>query len=346
MRVLYLYPSLIEGDMQLVLAGKAPTDRLYGLVELRRLGHQVDVADSRFRGRFGRLVKRLRQYAFNICDLETLRQIRRYDAVVVKDEFSPMITAACRLAGVKVVYVDALMQLPRRRMKRLLIRANLTAADGVVAYSRTQMGLWCREFGLAPDTITFLPYTIDVDFYRPVVPAGPPARPYVLSVGRDPGRDFATLLAAMEGLDIDLKLVTVPYLLKGLDTARPQVSVLQRLPYEELFRLYAGATAAIIPLKGAVTYPSGIRGLLEAMALGCPAIAARTPVLEEYAREGEGVLYVNPGDPAALRTAIARLVTSPDARASLAGRGSAAVRSRYTMDVFARGLEGLLTRLS
>ena len=34
MRVLCLYPSPIEGELEKIKAGEAPTDRLYGLVEL------------------------------------------------------------------------------------------------------------------------------------------------------------------------------------------------------------------------------------------------------------------------------------------------------------------------
>ena len=173
MRVLYLYPSLIEGELEKVKAGEAPTDRLYGLVELRSLGHQVDIADSRFKGRFGRLVKRLRHYSFNICDLTTVRQIRGYDVVVVKDEFSPMVTAACHMSGAKIVYLDALMQVPRHPVKRALYRAHIRRADGVAAFSQTQIDLWSRLFDLPSGALTFLPYTIDMSFYTPA-PAPPP----------------------------------------------------------------------------------------------------------------------------------------------------------------------------
>ena len=342
MRVLYLYPSLVEDEVRKVSAGDAPTDRLYGLIELRRLGHQVDIADSRFRGRFGRLVKTLRRYSCNICDVATIRQIRRYDVVVVKDDFSPMVTAACRLAGVRVVYLDALFQVPRRRWKRAFYRANILQADAVVAYSHTQIALWRKEFGLGPEAISYLPYAIDGRFYAPVPPPAPAPRPYVLSIGRDVGRSFATLVAAMDGLPIDLKLVTLPYLLRDVDTNRPWIEVRQRLPYDELFRLYAGALLVAIPLKGGMTYPSGIRGLLEAMSLGSPAVATRTPVLEEYVPDGEGVVYVDADDTGALRRAIERLAADEAARTALAGKGRALVQSRYTMERFGRSLEACL----
>lgn len=345
MRVLFFYPSLVAGELQKVGAGEAPSDRLYGLLELRKLGHQVDIADRRFEGRFGRLVKQLRHHSLNICDLTTLRRLGEYDVVVVKDEFSPLITTAAHRAGARVVYLDALFQIPRSGLKRAFMRGNIRRSDAVVAYSSTQIALWTERFALAPGTIRFLPYTIDPAFYAPVAPPPPPPRPYVLSVGRDPGRDFAPLVEALQGTGVDLKLVTVPYLLKGLAVDRPGVEVLQKLPYDELFRLYAGATAVAIPLKGGLTYPSGIRGLLEAMALGRPAIATRTPVLEEYAREGDGVVYTEPGDVAGLRRSVLALIEDGVLRERLASQGRGIVQARYSMDVFARGFETLLEEL-
>lgn len=345
MRILVFYPHAVQHEIENVAAGRAPTDRLYGLVELRAGGHDVRVADARFQSRFGGVTKWLRKHSVNVCDPGTLFRLRDHDVIVVKDDFSTMLTLGCRAAGRPVVYVDALFEPPRRAWKDVAMRINLRAADGIVVYSRTQIDLWAARYGLPASRFTHLPYTIDVGFYRPVPPPAPAGRPYVLSIGRDTGRQFATLLRAVEGLDVDVKLVTLPYLLRGLDVNRPGVEVLQHLSYDELFRLYAGALLVAIPLKPDIRYPSGVRGLLEAMALGCPVVSSRTDVLEEYAREGEGVTYVEAGDVESLRERLRSLRDDAAARASLAAAGHRLVRERYDMPVFARGLERYLTTL-
>jgi glycosyltransferase involved in cell wall biosynthesis len=345
MRILYLYPHSMDGEHRTVMAGRAPTDRMYGLVELRQYGHDVRFADSRFRGRFGRVSKRLRGFGVNLCDLRTLLALGDYDVVVAKDAFSTMLTLSSRPRRAKVVYVDSLFEPPARAWKNALIRLNLRFADGVVAYSRTQIAAWAERYKVRPSRFQFLPYTLDVPFYRAL--ASPPATgtPYVLSIGRDMGRRFDTLAEALAGLGLDLKLVTLPYLLNSVDTTRPGIEVLQHVSYEELFRLYARALMVVIPLKRGITYPSGVRGMLEAMALGSPVISSRTPVLEEYATEGEGVTYVDPEDVGQLRERIVALRDDTDMRERLAERGRQVVSERFGMEAFARGLEAYLGRV-
>jgi glycosyltransferase involved in cell wall biosynthesis len=341
MRILYLYPRSMDGELQKVAAGQAPSDRLYGLVELKRRGHQVALIDSRFQGRFGRLTKRLRPFA-SVYDPHTLRSLLDYDVVVVKDVFSTMLTMACRSMGRKIVYLDSFFDPPRRAWKSAALRANLRLADGLVAYSSTQIDVWSARFGVPRERFTFLPYTLDVPFYVARTPPPPGEAPYVLSVGRDLGRRFDTLVEAMDGLGLKLKLVTLPYLLKGVDTSRPWIEVHANLPYERLFELYAGALVVVVPLKTGMTYPSGIRGVLEAMALGKAVIATRTPVLEEYAAEGEGLVYVEPDDPDQLRSTIEALRADRSRAEALGNEGRRLVNERYTMESFVRPLESCL----
>src|SRR5690606_5037417 len=91
-------------------------------------------------------------------------------------------------------------------------------------------------------------------------------------------------------LNLRLKLVTLPYLIPDNARNHPNVEVLQRLPYDKLFELYANAASVVVPLKEGISYPSGIRAVLEALALNKAAIVTRTPVLEEYFHEGDGEL--------------------------------------------------------
>jgi glycosyltransferase involved in cell wall biosynthesis len=345
MRVLYLFPRPSGPDAQEVRAGLAPSDRLYGMIELARYGHTVAAADSRFGGAGAGLIRWARRRNVYLCDLQTLRDARRHDVIVAKDDFSEMLTAGAHLVRRPIVYVDALFQPPRRPWKMAAIRAHIAASDGVVVYSETQKQLWIDRHRVNGARLAVLPYTVDIDFYRPVAPPPPAPRPYVLSVGRDMGRHFPTLVAAMDGLGLDLKLVTRPYLLSGVNVQQPWIELRENVPYQELFGLYAGALMAVVPLKAGLSYPSGIRGLLETLALGCPAVATRTPVLEEYLQDGDGVRYVPGEDVDALRAAIRALADDAEGRAAMARRGQAIVRERYHMDAFGRGLERYLESL-
>jgi glycosyltransferase involved in cell wall biosynthesis len=331
----------MQAELERVESGAAPTDRMYGLVELRRSGHDVHFSDSRFGGRFGKARKQVRPFV-NLPDLDAVRHLDRDDVVVVKDEFSSALTAACLARGTKIVYLDALFRLPRRFWRKASARFNLPMAHGHVVYSREQIAVWAERYGLPESRFTFLPYCIDMSFYQ-AAPRREGVTPYVLSVGRDTGRSFDTLATAMQGMGLDLKLVTLPYTLRTVDTSQPWIEVLQHVPYADLFRLYADALMVVIPLKGGITYPSGIRGLLEALRLGRAVVSTRTAVLEEYVPEGQGVLYVAPDSPAELRAAIARLRDDREQRMRLELAGPAFVSGRYDMSTFASGLERYLT---
>jgi glycosyltransferase involved in cell wall biosynthesis len=280
----------------------------------------------------------------NACDPRTLLALRRYDVVVVKDELSLALSLACRAAGTPVVYLDAMFGVPGRRWRAALVRQSLTLADSAVAYSRSQIELWAAACNMSVERFKFLPYTIDVSFYRERT-ARATSRPYVLAVGRDPGRDFGLLVEAMDGLGIDLKLVTLPYLVNGVGTARSWIEVLRDLSYDQLFQLYADALLVAVPLKRDVTHPSGIRGMLEAMVLGKAVVATRSPVLLEYAAPEAGVVYAEPDNPASLRQAIAELHANSDRRQQIAARGRELATTCYGMDRFAREFEQHLERV-
>ena len=342
MNIRFIYPSPMAAELARVERGEAPTDRMYGLIELRKAGHHVHFSDSRFEGRFNQVRRALRPVS-NLMDRRSLRGLGKDDVVVVKDEFSTMLTMAGRGAGTPVVYLDAMFGFPRRFWRKAATRLNLAVAEGHIVYSRGQIALWSERYRLAENRLAFLPYCIDMAFYRRAERRQ--VRPYVLSVGRDLGRDFSTLVKSMEGAGLDLKVVTLPYTLTGIDVTAPWIEILQHVSYPDLFQLYADAALVVIPLKAGMTYPSGIRGLLEALALGAPTICTRTPVLSEYVPEGEGVTYVDAGDLSALRTAIVALAGDGNTSTSLADRGPAFVRPRFDMPVFVAALERFLAQV-
>ena len=335
--ILYLFPHPVAESLAEVQAGLAPTERLYGLIELRNSGYQVDICDSRFQGLFGGLRTRLRRFGVFLLDWSTVRQIARHDVIIVKDDFALLTTLLAKLLGKRVVYVDAMFNLPRRAWRRIVTRLNLLAADAVVAYSNKQIDLWRRSLAAHRARFTFLPYTVDVGFYAPV-PAQPAGEPYVLSVGRDLGRDFNTLVEAMRGTGLRLKLVTLPYLLPKGATAEPFIDIRERVSYAELFELYANATMVVIPLSDALLYPSGIRAVLEAALLEKAVICTYTPVLEEYMTHDEEVVYVESRNVEKLRAAIKALSEDGAKRNRMQENAKRRALREYGMENFARGL--------
>jgi glycosyltransferase involved in cell wall biosynthesis len=97
-----------------------------------------------------------------------------------------------------------------------------------------------------------------------------------------------------------------------------------RRPHDQAVRIVAGAEVFVLPSYIEV-FPIS---LLEAMALGVPAIATDVGGVKDYMIE-DGVtgLLIPPKDPKALRRALARLASSPELRRSLGENGQELVKN-------------------
>ncbi len=76
--------------------------------------------------------------------------------------------------------------------------------------------------------------------------------------------------------------------------------------------------------------------LAEALTLGRPVIAARTGGMPEVVMEGQTGLIVPAGDAAALATALAELLASPERRKGFGAAGAIDARARFSPEVFQR----------
>jgi glycosyltransferase involved in cell wall biosynthesis len=107
---------------------------------------------------------------------------------------------------------------------------------------------------------------------------------------------------------------------------------------------YRAEAARLMPAFDAYCLPSLHEGmpvsLLEAMALGLPAVATRVGGVPEVVTDGEDALLVPPGDPGALAAALSRLAADGDLRDRLS-RGARRAAERFSIGTTARSTERL-----
>jgi glycosyltransferase involved in cell wall biosynthesis len=337
MRILYLGLSPREETYRRVKAGELPTDRLYGIVELQRLGYDVCFKCLRPRGLLSSIIGYINsRFGFNLPGLGTLSAIRDHDVIVVNGPLSTLITLACRALGRKIVYLDTVLRLPKNILRKLIYKINLKLCDGTIMYSESQMHQCEKTFNVSADRFKLIPFAIDYSFYKRFDVKSNPQKTFILSVGRDQARDYATLVKAMKGLDVNLKLVTLPYLLRGVELESDRTEILENVSYEELYKMYSEALFVVIPLKKwGTTYSSGTRAMLEAKTLGKTVIASRSLPLEEYMGPKEGVFYVEPENVEELRKNILMLLENRDECTKYGTIGKETVNRSFTMDIFA-----------
>jgi alpha-1,3-rhamnosyl/mannosyltransferase len=215
----------------------------------------------------------------------------------------------------------------------------LTRADGMIAISESTRADSIRLLGLNPERIEVIYPGVAEPFFG----AQPTARrkPYILFVGTiEPRKNVATLLDAYDQLSASLReefdLVIAgpagwrdPATLRRLQCPSPGVEYLGYVPEADLPGLTAGAAVFV--------YPSLYEGfglpVAQAMAAGTPVITSNLSSLPEVG--GDAALLVEPRSVAELRSALERILLSPDLRSRLSRSGIQRA-SLYRWDICAR----------
>jgi glycosyltransferase involved in cell wall biosynthesis len=176
----------------------------------------------------------------------------------------------------------------------------------------------------------------------------------VLFVGRiTPHKGIDRLLAALPtsarltvvgsiGHDPRLPERDYPGLVRHL-ARQHDVRFLGSVPDAELPRLYRSAAVLVLPSVDRTCYGRPVRvsellGLvaIEAMASGTPVIASRIGGLPEVVEDGRTGFLVPPGDTAALRDRLERVLADRRLARALGGRAREAVLSKFTWDACAQ----------
>ncbi len=155
---------------------------------------------------------------------------------------------------------------------------------------------------------------------------------FVGALGRHKG--VPVLLDAYAGL-VDpppLVLIGIPW--PDMPATCPDnVTVLENWPHDVVMQAWSRSLLVLAPSVVPDTFPIAV---IEAMTNGQPVIASRIGGLPELVEDGETGLLVPPGDPVALRGAIARLLADRDLRARMGQAGRRKAREFRTSNVIPR----------
>jgi len=196
--------------------------------------------------------------------------------------------------------------------RRAAYRWAYRSVDRVYFFSRNQGPVLEEELGLGSDQLRYVPFGVDDETFAP---KGGADGDYILVVGRDSGRDWPTLFAALEGIDLSVKLCCRPRDIAGLRVPAG-VDVLGYVD-RNTYRHLLGRARTVAVVTKPVLYPSGQSVLLEAMAMARAVVVTGTPALADYIDDGVTALVVPPGDVAALRRRLVEAASDDNLRASI-----------------------------
>lgn len=347
-KVLYLYAGSRQNFYNEWSRGLVADTQLLGLNYMSKLG--IDAEFSEWS-----IAEGLRRISFNLVHLPYIFIVWRYDIVFICAGL-PLVFLAKYLLRLKkpkfVIYNTYLTNALKRHPTGIIHFINKKAIEGIdcIVCTAHAQEKFLLEQGFDSSKIVVRSIGIDAGrFYNESIKDQSnqmevDREPYIISVGRDPGRDYKTLFEAVKGLSIKVKVATKPTVVYGLDIPK-NVEVLYNVPYEEMPALYHNALFAVVPLrdvedpKGSDT--SGQYGFLEPMASGRATIVSDKETVRDYLIHNENALLVKLGDPALLRSAIDKLLSDIELRKKLAQEGQKNVLERFTSERFARDLSDI-----
>ena len=231
---------------------------------------------------------------------------------------------------------ERLATLRTQAVQRVFARA-LGAAAAIVAYSRyevDQLERWLTKQGCAVPVV-FVPFGVDTDYFRPLSAVAPEVD--VVSIGRDPFRDFGLLIEQAARLPRRrFRIVTTGERRRALTRLPPNVEVEADISFDLIRQRLAAARVVALPIRPN-TYSGATTVLLQAMAIGRPIVVSRTEAIASgYGlSHQDNCLLVEPGDREGFERSVLDLLSDDHGAMRLGGRArDTTVRSlswqRYT----------------
>lgn len=270
-------------------------------------------------------------------DLQAVRQVRTFagaaDVVfaMFESQANPIALArALHLPGLRRVPLVVLScwlgeEVLKAGPSRLrLLQLSYRAVDRLLYFSSNQQEIFASRLRVPSSRLMAIPYGVDFSWFESadVTDDG-----YIVSVGRDRGRDWQCLFDAVRGSGLDVRIACRPSEIDHFDVPA-EVTVEGFVSRERYREMLSRATAVVLPTHPRA-YPTGQSVALEAMAMGKCVIASRTAALSDYLDDNETAMLVPVGDSASLRIAMRDVISRAELRSRIGAAAQRAVASRF-----------------
>jgi len=266
---------------------------------------------------------------------QLLKQGKKYDVVITSGNRSAQLFALYRFIfrrkTPKHIILELMLDEARNdilwKLKVFFQRMCFSSVEVIFVSAKREVDAYAQRLGLPEERIHFLPFHTNI--IEPKIVPGHGG--YIFSAGRT-GRDFATLAAAVEGLDVKVVVVSDKHHLQGISFPS-NVEVYCDIPYKQYMELLRGSSMVIVPLKKLIK-STGQVVILEAMALGKPVVATDTIGTEDYIEHEVTGILVPPEDMHALRQAVINFIEDPESYKTMADHALQQIKERHTFEVY------------
>lgn len=233
---------------------------------------------------------------------------------------------------VPCVKIDCLWTKSTNRLRylfhRAILRITSKSVDRFIVWARRDIKAFSETFHIPQEKFLFVPYHTTLDSVNPTPHSGG----YVFSGGNE-GRDYETLLLAVQGLPLKLLIAsTSPGLFSHMSI--PENVEIKGFSHEEYLQKMAECLINIVPLESGGLRTGGHQTYLNSMWLGKPTIVNDPEGACDYIKHMEDGFLVAPKDPKALRAAIEFLLSRRDVMDEMAVRAAQKAKHYSTEEHF------------
>lgn len=333
--------------------GDAPDGLPYGLQHLQDHDIELDYSDIAQHPAVKLPLRPIERWAFGYDVVQPLllaRRMRKADVILSTLDRQGIFLAWMRsrklfgLHHVPHVFISTslaqqVQDMPRHRLD--FLRSALSSVDRLVFYSQNQTAIFEDTLGIPRDRLRCIPFGVSSEVFAP---SDEPSQDFILSVGWDKGRDYATLLRAVEGLPIEVTIVCSRSNLVGMRIP-DNVRIMYHVPISRLKELYRQCRLTVVPTHD-FAYPTGQTVVLEAMACDKPVISTANQGMGDYIRHGINGLLVPPGDAAALRETITSALADRELLRSMGRAARQDVEKTFNTAEMARRLADIVREVA
>ena len=328
--------------------GQMADSQLIGINYLHHYGISAQFLETRG-------MNLLRRINFNLAQLPTLWRIRNYDILFLNSNllFVFLVKRVLRYKKPKIVFYNTFFTNTLKRNTHgfyaRLIRRAIASIDMIVCPSTAQKNILVQE-GFDAKHIVVVLNGVDEKFFAPSKRESNTQQFSILSVGKDMGRDYRTLIEAVRGSDVSITIIAAPRNLKGIAGIPENVKILFDVPQKETRDFYAKADIVVVPTFSENHWDasdcSGQYVILESMAAGKTVVASERSTLSDYIQNQKNGLFVKGEDPVLLRNVIEMCSRNPALLESLSIEARKTIEAHCTTKKLAESLSIIFKKIA
>lgn len=347
--VLYLYSGARKDKFKGKIGIDYPDTQFYGLNHLNKFGifaeykEWSDISTSRFLSAvLSFRIKHLLLYYFTGG-----RDVVFGSSLLYMMIFKKLFRKRTKFVMLNIGIMRTLKANKKSKIKYALMKWLLKELDGVVCLARCQKEYLENEYSFLMGKVFFVPLGVDTDYYQPEYKN---RKDYILSAGRDNGRDYKTVIETARLMpEREFHIVCSKRNLEGVNTIPKNVKIFYDMPSPELHKKYREAKMLLLITHDDLFRDgadcSGQTVLLDAMASGLPVIASRKKYLADYAEDQKEAVFVDFYDCANIKVAVESLLDNKGFRRNIAMRARQRVENEFSTEKMAKGLSGIFLSL-